>query len=241
MRRYVTLKLKGFILISLLVVLVLPAIGCRGDGTNFAIPVYVNDPGAKNPAVVLTDLYVTPGWINVAVGDTQKLKAIGRFSDGHEEDYTGKVIWMIDGMDWTAVRGYFPTYGQLVTTRAGTLTINLRYLGEIHGHALVSVYDPMVDTPPKPPIDLDYTILPNDDVYLTWDIMSPPDPDLLGYVVYRSRVSGAQYQPLHYGALLNKFYRDSDAGGGVYYYVVTSIDLGGNESDYSFELTVDRR
>jgi fibronectin type 3 domain-containing protein len=99
----------------------------------------------------------------------------------------------------------------------------------------------MVDTPPKPPIDLDYTILPNDDVYLTWDIMSPPDPDLLGYVVYRSRVSGAQYQPLHYGALLNKFYRDSDAGGGVYYYVVTSIDLGGNESDYSFELTVDRR
>jgi len=235
------LKLKGFLLISLLVVLALPVIGCKGDGTNVGIPVYVNYPGAQNPAVILTDIFITPGWINVAVGDTQKLKATGRFSDGHEEDFTNRVIWIIDGADWTGIRGYFPNYGLLVTTKPGTVTITVRYLGKVHGHALVSIYDEMVNAPPKPPIDLGYTILPNSDVYLTWDTMSPTDPDLLGYNIYRSRVSGSQYVQLNYGIILNKYYRDGDAGGGIYYYVITCIDISGNESDYSLEMTVDRR
>ena len=235
------MKLKGFLLISLLVVLALPVIGCKGNGTDFAIPVYVNYPGAQNPAVILTDIFITPGWINIAIGDSQKLKATAKFSDGHEEDYTGRVVWIIDGSDWTGLRGYFPNYGKLVATQAGTATITVRYLGKLQGHALVSIYDEMLDNPPKPPIDLAYIILPNTDVYLTWDILSPPDPDLLGFNIYRSRVSGAQYVKLNYGAILNKYYRDNDAGGGVYYYVITAIDTGGNESNYSFELTVDRR
>ena len=235
------MKLKGTLLIGLLALLVLTSFGCRGDNTSGHIPIFVHNPGAQDPAVILTDIYVTPEWINIAVGDIQRFKAMGRFSDGHEEELTFLVIWVVDGMDWTGARAYYSNFGELVTKTAGTLTVNVRYRGELHGHSVVSVFDPMVDSPPKPPINLDYTILPDDDVYLTWDVIVPPEVDLLGYNIHRSRTSGSDYEQLNLGVNLGKFYRDSEAAGGVFYYVVTAIDLGGNESDYSYELTVDKR
>jgi fibronectin type 3 domain-containing protein len=79
------------------------------------------------------------------------------------------------------------------------------------------------------------------DVKLTWEPTPPAEPDLLGYNVYRSRVSGADYEQLNYAPVLNTFYRDDEAAGGIFYYVVTTIDTGGNESDYSYELLVDKR
>ncbi len=235
------MKIKGFLLIALLATMVLTGFGCKGDNTTGYIPIFVNNPGAQNPAVILTDIFITPEWINVAVGDIQRFKAFGRYSDGHESEITFDVIWVIDGLDWTGTRGYFSNYGELVTQQAGTLTISVRYKGELHGQALVSVYNPMIDIPPKPPIDLAYIILPDSDIYLTWDAQKPLEPDLLGYNIYRSRTSGSGYVQLNQGVILGKFYRDSEAAGGVFYYIVTSIDLGGNESDFSYELTVDKR
>jgi hypothetical protein len=236
------LKLKGILLIALLAMLALPIAGCKGNGENIGIPIYVNNPGGAS-TVKLADIIITPGWINVAVGDTQLLKATGRYTDGTQEDFTDKVIWTINGSDWTSTMGYFPTFGKLITSAPGSLTIKVRYKGELHGLATISVFDPMIDAPPKPPENLSYIILPNGDVVLSWEIMGTPDPDLLGFNIYRSRNSGSGYIEINegLGVILGTSYRDPEAAGGVFYYVVTAEDLGGNESDYSFELVVDKR
>lgn len=241
MRRYKVLKLKSLLLIGFLVLLALPNVSCKGDNTPFDIPIFVHDPGATPPSVQLVDISISPGWITVAVGDAQLYRAKAVFSDGHEEDFTNKVIWVVDGLDWGSNRGYFPTYGKLITTAAGSLNINVRYSGEPYGHALIGVYDPMVDKPPQAPKDLGYTVLNNGDIYLNWSMEPPLPQDLLGYNVYRTRKSTQGYEQLNYEPVLSMYYRDTKAAGGIYYYTVTAIDLGGNESDYGYELTVDNR
>jgi hypothetical protein len=235
------LKLKSILLLSLLLLLALPFSGCKGDNENFTIPIYINNPGAQDPATILTDIYITPGWINVAIGDSQLFEAVARYGDGHEAPFTGNVIWVVDGLDWTSNRGYFPAPGKLVTTQAGNLTVSVRFNGGLHGSATVGVFNPDADLPPKPPMNLDYSLFVDNDVYLTWDITPPAESDLLGFNVYRSRVSGTGYVQLNHAPILNPFYRDDEAAGGIFYYVVTTIDTGSMESDYSYELLVDKR
>lgn len=241
MRRYENLKLHKMLLVGLLVMLVLPVMGCQGDNTNIAIPIYVHNPGAQDPATVLDSIYITPGWITVAVGDAQIYRAIAIYSDGHEAEVTGKVIWVIDGLDWTSNRGYFPTYGRLITTSAGTLTINVRFGGEIYGQATIGVFDPQIDIPPQSPKDMDYSVMTNGDIYLTWSMEPPLPSDLLGYNIYRSRKSTSGYEQLNFEPILGMYYRDEEVAGGIYYYTVTAIDLGAHESDYAYELMVDNR
>ncbi len=235
------MKLKSIMLLSLLLLIALSYGGCKGDNENFTIPIFINNPGAQDPATILTDIFIKPGWINVAVGDSQLFEAVARYQDGHEIDFTNSVIWVVDGLNWTSNRGYFPKPGKLVTTQVGSLPVNVRFNGELHGVATVTVYNPDIDLPPKPPIDLDYSVLVNKDIYLTWAINPPAEPDLLGFNVYRSRTSAVGYVQLNYEPVLNPFYRDQEAAGGIFYYVVTTIDTDGQESDYSYELLVDKR
>jgi len=74
-------------------------------------------------------------------------------------------------------------------------------------------------------------------VFLTWE--SQGEADLLGFHVYRATQSGGPYQRLTPAPLTQTQYLDTDVvSGQVYYYVVTAVDAGGNESDYSPEVAV---
>lgn len=72
-------------------------------------------------------------------------------------------------------------------------------------------------------------------VSLTWN--KSVDEDLKQYNVYRSSTSGGPYTKVT--TTTNTFYTDTDVKTGEYYYVITSSDFAGNESDYSNEAEID--
>ena len=73
-------------------------------------------------------------------------------------------------------------------------------------------------------------------VGLNWD--ASPSPNLQGYKVYRSQVSGGPYNPI--SSMLStgtqQFTDSSVSSGQSYFYVVTSIDVNGLESGPSPEV-----
>lgn len=88
--------------------------------------------------------------------------------------------------------------------------------------------------PPAPPTGL--TAAPDalGNVVLSWT--PPADPDLAGYRIYRSEVSGEGYEEIGQVGAEATGYTDTTAPGGQpVYYVVTAVDLWGNESPYSDE------
>jgi fibronectin type 3 domain-containing protein len=57
---------------------------------------------------------------------------------------------------------------------------------------------------------------------------------VVGYNVYRSTVSGAQFAKVNSSLVSGLAYTDTTVQSGViYYYVTTAVDSGGNESAYS--------
>jgi len=90
-------------------------------------------------------------------------------------------------------------------------------------------------TPPAPPTGL--VGLPgNSMVDLDWS--DNLEPDLAGYDVMRASNSGGPYLQLNAGLLFTSFYWDGTAVNDMtYHYVVTAIDLSGNESATSFEVS----
>ena len=70
-------------------------------------------------------------------------------------------------------------------------------------------------------------------VVLTWDAST--SPDVVGYNVYRSGVSGGPYARLNGSTPVPALtYTDTVVQAGLtYYYVVTAVDSEGNESAYS--------
>ncbi|MEZ4655437.1 MAG: endonuclease [Candidatus Eisenbacteria bacterium] len=62
------------------------------------------------------------------------------------------------------------------------------------------------------------------------------EPDLAGYNVYRATSSGGPYAQINAVIVSSSFMTDSDVTNGTtYYYVVTALDVVGNESGYSNE------
>jgi hypothetical protein len=73
-------------------------------------------------------------------------------------------------------------------------------------------------------------------VHLTWH----PDTggQIIGYIVYRSEVSGGSFSPLFGTALRDVSYEDDTVSAGItYYYVVTAVDTAGVQSPYSNQVT----
>jgi fibronectin type 3 domain-containing protein len=72
-------------------------------------------------------------------------------------------------------------------------------------------------------------------VDLSWT--GSPSSGVTGYYVYRSMMSGSGYAKLNASTLASTTtYTDSSVQSGAkYYYVVTAVDGGGNESAYSNE------
>ncbi len=69
---------------------------------------------------------------------------------------------------------------------------------------------------------------------LTWTANS--EPDLAGYNVYRSAVSGGSVTKLNSAPVTGTTYDDAPPGTGTFYYVVTAVDTSGNESAPSAEV-----
>ena len=88
-------------------------------------------------------------------------------------------------------------------------------------------------TPPDTPTGLGATP-DNSQVSLSWN--DNTEPDLAGYNVYRSTMSGSGYTKINAELVLTSDYVDLTATNGTtYYYVVTAEDLSSNESGYSNE------
>jgi len=89
------------------------------------------------------------------------------------------------------------------------------------------------DAPPAAPTGLIATPA-NNQVGLDWN--DNTEGDLDGYNVYRSLTSGDNYTQVNVGLVTSSDYTDSTVTNGVtYYYVVTAVDLGANESGNSNE------
>ncbi len=126
---------------------------------------------------------------------------------------------------------------------AGTVYIRVQDTDRTQGHSVLDTV--FVDelciltslgpdqAPPAAPSNL--TATPGDTVVnLNW--VDNSEPDLDGYNVYRSLASGGPYSPLTAWPIWSSDYVDTGlTNGTTYYYVVTSVDLDGNESADSVE------
>ncbi|MFQ6001080.1 MAG: hypothetical protein ACE5LG_05370, partial [Anaerolineae bacterium] len=89
------------------------------------------------------------------------------------------------------------------------------------------------DDPPAPPQNL-RAAGGDEQVSLGWDANT--EPDLAGYMIYRSTTSGGDFTLTATVGPATTRYLSADVDNGVtYYYLVTAFDLGGNESDPSNE------
>lgn len=80
----------------------------------------------------------------------------------------------------------------------------------------------------------------NPRVLLTWDANT--EPDLSHYNVYRSHQSGQDFAQINNHPVRENQYVDSSVDSGViYYYRATAVDMAGNESDFSEEVSVTPR
>jgi hypothetical protein len=88
-------------------------------------------------------------------------------------------------------------------------------------------------TPPVPPTGI--TVVPGiGRVFLTWN--ENQERDLGGYLVYRSKKSGVNYERLTDKPLNRTTFSDETVRqGSTYFYVVTAVDKSGNESARSRE------
>jgi fibronectin type 3 domain-containing protein len=94
-----------------------------------------------------------------------------------------------------------------------------------------------VDPPPAAPAGLAATPS-GTQVDLDWN--DNGESDLDGYNVYRSETSGGPYSQVNGSMVATSNYTDTGLTAGItYYYVVTAVDLGTNESSYSSEATAD--
>lgn len=118
---------------------------------------------------------------------------------------------------------------------AGSMTTADFYVeGTISGGAPVPPPEPDT-TPPAAPTGL-VAVAGNGSVLLDW--ADNGEADLSGYLVYRSLASGGPYSQLTASQIVGSALNDTTAvNGTTYYYVVTALDLTGNESGNSGEVS----
>ncbi|MBE0433913.1 T9SS type A sorting domain-containing protein [candidate division WOR-3 bacterium] len=89
--------------------------------------------------------------------------------------------------------------------------------------------------PPEPPYDLVAEVI-NNDVLLTWQVLLGY-PDFSHFAVYRDTLAGFTPGDVNrIGTSEVAAYTDSSLAVGIYYYVVSALDVNGNESGYSNEV-----
>jgi fibronectin type 3 domain-containing protein len=128
----------------------------------------------------------------------------------------------------TGVTGHKPATGAPETPSATHTSLNRQAI-------IGFVVKAPADIPPSAPTGLAATA-GNNTVSLDWN--NNGEGDLAGYNVYRSTTSGSGYVKLNSSLLSISDYNDSNVSNGMtYYYVVTAVDAGSNESVYSSEVS----
>jgi hypothetical protein len=114
---------------------------------------------------------------------------------------------------------------------AGILDMaNIEWQTYHHDHWFTGWYHPV------PPENLSGGVI-GSNVELVWS--ENPEPDVVGYNVYRNLSSGYPYTKLTDGPVADTTYVDSTvSAGNTYYYVVTACIKAGSESRYSDEIAI---
>ncbi len=139
---------------------------------------------------------------------------------------------------------YFSSYGFLATTlvdstSAGNPATEYRVValgnnGEVWHSNVVSGYS-VDNLAPEPPLAL-VAASNGPDVDLEWSVGEAPPADLAEYFVYRSAVSGFTPGPGTFiGSTPETFHTDLAPPAGTQYYLVTAVDIHGNEGSPSNE------
>ena len=159
----------------------------------------------------------------------------------------GQILFFDGGLssDNTFITDYVWSFDDVVLTgvapshrfeKQGNYTVTLTVTDILGMSGSDTLRVDVVDiTPPRPPTGLRVEAEDMDELEMTWD--PNHEEDLVGYNVYRSSNSGGPYAKINFGIASREYYRDLDLPEGTtYYYVVTAIDMNGNESPFSNEI-----
>jgi subtilase family serine protease/Tol biopolymer transport system component/flagellar hook assembly protein FlgD len=166
--------------------------------------------GVRNPALVVSNATSQDG---LALSYTFELYAVG----------TGGSQTLVDSVNGIPQGGGGTTsWTSSVSLADGNYSWRARAVDPFQpGPWMASAhFTVLVDVPPSPPTGL--KAVPGDrKVDLSWN--ANPEPDVVGYRVYRATTSGGPYTPI--GAPIAPAFSDTGRTNGVtYYYVVTALD-----------------
>jgi len=197
----------------------------RPQGFNYDIGAYESISGEPNLPPIITSLTVEPTTGEAPL--TVSFTVTAEDPDGTIENYA----WDF-GDDGTSDEQN-PTH---TYTTADTYTATVEVTDDRGAKASDTITISVTDaTPPAPPTGLDATTS-DGQVDLNW--ATNTEPDLAGYNVYRSLVSGTGYNKLNTQLITATSYSDTQVvNETTYYYVITAEDSSGNESSYSAEVS----
>ena len=154
----------------------------------------------------------------------------GTATDVEDGDLTGSLVWQsnIDGQIGTG-----GNFSAILSNGDHIITASVTDSGAETDSASVNIT--VGDAPPGAPTGLAATA-GNGQVTLDW--ADNTESDLSGYNVYRSTTQGSGYAKINSTLVLTSNYVDSTViNGTTYYYVVTAVDTGSNESVSSNEVS----
>jgi predicted CXXCH cytochrome family protein len=102
-----------------------------------------------------------------------------------------------------------------------------------NGNSVTVILSAGITMEPDPPKGVTLTDNHNATVTVTWN--ANREPNIAGYNIYRSEVSGGSYTKLNTSLLTDRTYTDSVTNYLDYYYRVTAVDSTGKESEKSAE------
>ncbi len=193
----------------------------------------------------LSDIYIYayfphPEWGHVFDTFSQDIKA-----PDFPKEWAFEVVSNVVGeltVQWPGLKEIIPDKKAVLVDIDGNVEIDMHasssfvFVNDGYAKRFLVKVSPAVPAP-APPEALKGVVIQRNVVFLHWQ--KNREPDLAGYNVYRSVVTGSGYQKISYSLI--EEYRDRDgqvAEGLTYYYVVTAVNTSGGESGYSNEVKV---
>jgi hypothetical protein len=181
--------------------------------SNYSVDLVFNPASIPNPA----STYSISGIVN---GSAAKLTLSGAVSGSTNTDGTGN--YSFSGLTNGSYVLAASQSGYTFTPSIASVSIN--------GASIRGVNFTATPVSQQPPAAVSHS------VSLTW--VSSTSPNIKGYNVYRSTVSGGTYTKLTASPVAATSYVDSNvASGQTYSYVATTVDSNDRESTYSTEAT----
>lgn len=231
--------------VVLIIITMIMFAGCKGEPDKTGVPVFLLPGNVGEPVEtpvegpMLRRIVIEPEAVNIVIGGQQIYRAIGHYDDGAVVEISGSVKWFSSNIQVGTVddKGTFSSKGLGYAAigasfkRADGNTIYSNY-----AWANVSAAD---EKPPEPVRNVEVELIGNH-ARLSWD--PSPEPDIKGYNVYRTRISGQDYdkdEPLNDKLILLTHWTDVNPGGGIVYYVVAAVNEDDEVGAFSSEVTLD--